>query len=226
MDNFFSQLTKKTYDVIRTIPTAIWAIIIAPAVAISGTEIQKFLDTKAYPEIDKSRINVLDGRWGGYGIQPVTEDSSIKRLHDKQLRVDRYRPNTKIEADIKDCTNKTKIDKLESFIVFPAHLSMEAKRTSFLSRKMIYGTLEITPQRKNEFAAHESNFYTITGRLEQHGDYIRLDYVNTDQSKKEFGTILLEYNSDGKLCGKFVSYGPVSRGIVQGDYVFEKEKSN
>jgi hypothetical protein len=222
MSKFFSQATQTTYQWVRTVPTAIWAVVLGPIIAIAGTEVQKFLDTRAYPEIDKNRINVLSGRWGGYGIQPVTEQSSIERLKDRGMKVEEDL-NKDFEKTMKDCTNKSKIETPEKFITFPAHLSLEAQRTSFLSKKILFGTLEITPRTINEFEPHKSSIYAVTGRLEQHGDYIRLDYVNSDPSKKEFGTILLEYNSDGKLCGKFVSYGPISRAIVQGDYVFAKE---
>jgi hypothetical protein len=222
MVTFISKATQATYRWIRTVPTAIWAIILGPIIAIAGTEVQKFLDTRYYPEIDKTRMNVLSGRWGGYGIQAVTEKSSIERLKDRKMKVE-TRLNADIEKDIKDCTNKSVVEKFNTFITFPAHLSLEAKRTSFLSRKTLTGTLEITPRSISDFATHKSAIYDVSGRLEQHGDYVRLDYVNSDPSKKEFGTILLEYNSDGKLCGKFVSYGPISRAIVQGDYVFGKE---
>lgn len=45
--------------------------------------------------------------------------------------------NEKIEKDIKDCTNKSAIEKFDTFITFPAHLNLEAKCTSFLSRKTL-----------------------------------------------------------------------------------------
>lgn len=223
MIKFLSNATRKTYQWICTVPTAIWVVILGPMIAIGGTEVQKFLDARSYPEIDKNRINVLSGRWGGYGIQPVTEQSSIDRLRDRKMEVE-TKLDQNIEKEIKDCTNRSAVDKFKTFITYPAHLTLEAKRTSFLSRKTLIGTLEITPRKESNFAPHKSTRYEIGGRLEQHGDYVRLDYVNSDPSKKEFGTILLEYNSDGKLCGKFVSYGPISRAIVQGDYVFEKEE--
>jgi hypothetical protein len=222
MIKFLTHATRTTYQWICTIPTAIWVVILGPAIAVAGTEVQKFLDTRAYPEIDKNRINVLSGKWGGYGIQPVTEKSSIDRLNDRKFIVEKKLSPT-IEKDIKDCMNKSAVEKFNAFIMYPAHLSLEAKRTSFLSRKTLTGTLEITPRTGSDLTTHKSSNYNLTGRLEQHGDYIRLDYINSDPSKKEFGTILLEYNSDGKLCGKFVSYGPISRSIVQGDYVFGKE---
>lgn len=222
MSKIVTNVTQTAFQCIRTVPTAIWAIILGPIIAITGTEVQKFLDTRDYPEIDKSRLNVLSGRWGGHGIQPVTEQSSIDRLKDRGMKIENDL-NKDFEKNIKDCTNKSKIETPEKFVTFPAHLSLEAKRTSFLSKKALVGTLEITPRTISEFEQHKSAIYAVNGRLEQHGDYIRPDYVNTDPSKKEFGTILMEYNSDGKLCGKFVSYGPVSRAIVQGDYIFAKE---
>ena len=52
--------------------------------------------------------------------------------------------------------------------------------------------------------SHKTNTYKVTGRLEQSGDYIRLDYTNTDGGKKDFGTLLLENTSDGNLCGQFL----------------------
>lgn len=63
MSEFLSQATQTTAQWIRTVPTAIWAVILGPIIAIAGTEIPKFLDTCAYPEIDKNRIHVLRGRW-------------------------------------------------------------------------------------------------------------------------------------------------------------------
>jgi hypothetical protein len=68
--------------------------------------------------------------------------------------------------------------------------------------------------------SHKTNTYKVTGRLEQSGDYIRLDYTNTDGGKKDFGTLLLENTSDGNLCGQFLTYRPISRGIVNGKYIF------
>lgn len=65
MFKFVSNATQVASKWVRTIPTPIWAILVAPAVAIAGTEIQKFIDTRSFPEIDKNRIKVLDGRWGG-----------------------------------------------------------------------------------------------------------------------------------------------------------------
>lgn len=79
MFKLVSDATQLVYKWMRTIPTPIWAILVAPAVAIAGTEIQKFLDTRTFPEIDQNRIKVLEGRWGGYGIQPVTEQSSTSK---------------------------------------------------------------------------------------------------------------------------------------------------
>ena len=61
MFRFVSAATQAATRWIRTIPTPIWAVLLAPAVAIVGTEFQKYLDTRTYPEIDKSRFKVLDG---------------------------------------------------------------------------------------------------------------------------------------------------------------------
>ena len=170
------------------------------------------------------------------------EDDAFKRLQEQNIKVYSLEANpaknnqtirndkaeisdqNRIEGKINDCSgNKNALEGIKQYIVFPAHLRLEAKRTSFQSKKLISGNLEITPQKQDKFPEHKSSNYEVSGRLEQNGNYLRLDYTNVDPSKKDFGTILLEYNGDGKLCGKFVSYGPISRTIVQGDYILDKE---
>ena len=77
-----------------------------------------------------------------------------------------------------DCTfMKSKIDASPT-VWYPAHLALQVVRTSFFSRKSLQGTLEITPAMKDN--SHKTNIYKVIGRLEQGGDYIRLDYTNTD----------------------------------------------
>jgi hypothetical protein len=111
-----------------------------------------------------------------------------------------------------DCTFKTsKVDTVPT-VWYPAHLSLQVARTSFFSKKSLQGILEITPTMKD--TSHKTNTYKVT---------VRLDYTNTDGGKKDFGTLLLENTSDGKLCGQFLSYGPVSRGIVNGKYIFTEK---
>lgn len=202
------------------IPTSIWVVVITPIVAISGGEIQRVISTSAYPEINIERIRALEGTWEGYGIQPVTDKDSIRRLKDKGVQIGDH-TNAKIKkllALYNDCAFKEIRDANDSTIWFSAHLTLEVVRTSFLSRKSLRGTLEITPTTAK--LSHLSNIYSVSGRLEQGGDYIRLDYVNTDGGKKDFGTLLLENTGDSKLCGQFMSYGPVSNSIVNGKYIF------
>jgi hypothetical protein len=203
------------------IPTPIWVVVMGPLVAIAGSEIQKGLDTSIYPEINKERIKKLEGKWEGFGIQAITDNDSKRRLEEQKVIVVKA-----IDEDLKkllvsydDCTFKiSKRDGAVPTVWYPAHLTLQVVRTSFFSRKSLQGILEITPKMKD--ISHETNTYKVTGRLEQSGDYIRLDYTNTDGGKKDFGTLLLENTSDGKLCGQFLSYGPISRGIVNGKYIF------
>lgn len=207
-------------NLLSKIPTSIWALVLAPLIGIAGSEIQKSFEASAYPEISKERIKALEGMWEGYGIQPVTDDGSKRRLEDRKVRI-----NDKVDKDLQklldkysDCSFTESKQPSPPIIWFPAHLTLNVVRTSFFSRKSLQGTLEISPILKE--LSHLSSSYEITGRLEQNGDYIRLDYTNTDASKKDFGTLLLENNSEGKLCGQFMSYGPISRSIVSGKYIF------
>lgn len=204
-------------NLLRKIPVPIWVLVLAPVIGIAGSEAQKFLDARAYPEINKQRIQILEGKWEGYGIQPITETESQNRLKARQVRVVDKLPKDLQDA-INDCTFRNSTEAPSSLIWFPAHLALTVERTSFFSKKSLRGTLEITPNYTKY--THLSQMYLVTGRLEQNGDYIRLDYSNADPSQKDFGTLLLEYNSEGKLCGQFISYGPISRGIVNGKYIF------
>ena len=205
------------------IPTPIWVVVLGPLIAIAGSEIQKALDTSIFPEINKERIKALEGKWEGFGIQAITDGNSRRRLNDQKVKViDGINLDLKRLLDLyDDCTfKKSKIDASPT-VWYPAHLALQVVRTSFFSRKSLQGTLEITPAMKDN--SHKTNIYKVTGRLEQGGDYIRLDYTNTDGGKEDFGTLLLENTSDGKLCGHFLSYGPISRGIVNGKYIFTEK---
>lgn len=205
------------------IPTPIWVVVLGPLIAIAGSEIQKALDTSIYPEINKERIKTLEGEWEGFGIQVITDDDSKRRLKEQKVKIVEV-----MNKDLKDllvlyndCTFKASKGDALPTVWYPAHLALRVVRTSFFSRKSLQGILEITPTMEN--TSHKTNTYKVTGRLEQSGDYIRLDYTNTDGGKKDFGTLLLENTSDGKLCGQFLSYGPISRGIVNGKYIFTEK---
>lgn len=205
------------------IPTPIWVVVLGPLIAIGGSEIQKALDTSIYPEINKERIKTLEGEWEGFGIQAITDDDSKRRLKEQKVKIVEV-----MNKDLKDllvlyndCTFKASKGDALPTVWYPAHLALRVVRTSFFSRKSLQGILEITPTMEN--TSHKTNTYKVTGRLEQSGDYIRLDYTNTDGGKKDFGTLLLENTSDGKLCGQFLSYGPISRGIVNGKYIFTEK---
>lgn len=205
------------------IPATIWAIALTPLVAITGSEIQKWLDASAYPEINKERIKALEGTWEGYGLQQIQDEESSRRLKDRDIKVSNT-SSKMFQSLIKaynDCTFKGTKPIAAPIIWYPAHLTLRVARTSFFSRKSLQGTLTLTPVRDN--TSHESSTYNIIGRLEQNGDYIRLDYTIADPSKKDFGTLLLENNGDGMLCGQFLSYGPVSRSIVEGKYIFTNQ---
>jgi hypothetical protein len=206
------------------IPTSIWVVVLGPLIAIAGSEIQKAVDTSIYPEINKERIKTLEGKWEGFGIQPIADDDSKRRLEEQEVVVAKTIDANlgKLLKSYNDCTFKASMrDSAVPLVWYPAHLSLQVVRTSFFSRKSLQGILEITPVRKDH--SHKTNTYKVTGRLEQSGDYIRLDYTNTDGGKKDFGTLLLENTSDGKLCGQFLSYGPISRGIVNGHYIFSEK---
>ena len=206
------------------IPTSIWVVVLGPLIAIAGSEIQKAVDTSIYPEINKERIKALEGKWEGFGIQFIADDDSKRRLEKREVIVAKA-----TEEDPKslltlynECTFKASMGESAAPLVwYPAHLTLQVVRSSFFSRKSLQGVLEITPVMEN--LSHITNTYKGTGRLEQSGDYIRLDYTNTDSRKKDFGTLLLENTSDGKLCGQFLSYGPISRGIVNGNYIFSEK---
>jgi len=192
--------------------------LLTPLIGIAGSEIQKSLDTSTYPEIKKERIKTLEGKWEGYGIQAITDDDSKRRLKDQNVKVDDPMTLRDLLQLYENCTfNKSKESAADT-LWYPAHLTLQVVRTSFFSRKSLQGILEITPMM--ETPSHNTNTYEVIGRLEQSGDYIILDYTNTDAAKKDFGTLLLENTSDGKLCGQFLSYGPISRGIVNGRYIF------
>jgi|LakMenE18May11ns_1017448.scaffolds.fasta_scaffold9704047_2 hypothetical protein len=213
-------------NIVSRIPTPIWVAVLGPLIAIAGSEIQKALDTSIYPEINKERIKALEGKWEGFGLQLIDNDDSKKRLRKQEVIV----ANTTDDGPkslltlYDECTFKASTKESSVPIVwYPAHLSLQVVRSSFFSRKSLQGVLEITPVMETKTLSHKSNIYKITGRLEQSGDYIRLDYTNTDAGKKDFGTLLLENTSDGKLCGQFLSYGPISRGIVNGKYIFSEK---
>lgn len=206
------------------IPTPIWAVVLGPLIALAGSEIQKALDTSIYPEINKERIKTLEGKWEGFGIQAIADNDSKRRLKEQKVIVAETIDKNLgyLLKSYDDCTFKISERQSNVPIVwYPAHLSLQVVRTSFFSRKSLQGILEITPVMDN--VSHKTNTYKVTGRLEQSGDYIRLDYTNTDRGKKDFGTLLLENTSDGKLCGQFLSYGPISRGIVNGKYIFSEK---
>jgi len=214
--NFFTRLG----SMLSRIPTSIWALFLAPLIGIAGSEMQKSLEARTYPEINIERIKALEGKWEGYGIQSITDDDSRQRLKEREVKIfDNINQELKgLLKSYNDCSFRESKEMAPPIVWYPAHLTLQVVRTSFFSRKSLQGMLEISPLL--EKTSHLSTNYQVTGRLEQSGEYIRLDYVNTDSSKKDFGTLLLENNSDGKLCGQFLSYGPISRGIVNGKYIF------
>jgi hypothetical protein len=55
--------------------------------------------------------------------------------------------------------------------------------------------------------------------------YLRLDYVSRDPGVIEFGTLLLKLPSTGdKLKGKYVSFGPITEELVNGEYAFSQSR--
>ena len=179
-----------------------------------GSTYQKNREEAKYPEISVSRSKALVGRWEGYGLQPITDNETMERLNIRKIKIQKQ-PDKETFKEIKNCLNHASEARLGPYIDFPAHLQLK------VTGKLISGNLELTPLFL-DIHTHDSADYQIKGRLEQN-EYVRIDYVNTDLAKKEFGTILLQFTEDGRLCGKFVSYGPISRAIVNGDYIFRKK---
>jgi hypothetical protein len=204
------------------IPTAIWLAIIGPSLAFGGAECQRWRSTTAYPEINIERIQALEGTWEGYGIQPVTDGDSEEKLRKKlvQIRKPSHPPVKDLLISYNECAAKKIEDADQPTTWFAAHLTLKVVQTTLTSRKSLEGVLELTPTLEEDELKHSSNTYNVTGKLEQGGDYIRLDYRNMDGATKDFGTLLLENTGDKKLCGQFMSYGPISNSIASGKYIF------
>jgi hypothetical protein len=228
-------LLRWTATQLGRIPTQAWVAVLTPLIGGAGTvvgsEFQRQYDARLFPEINQQRILALEGMWEGYGIQKIDDEEAKARLQERHVLIHKQLP-AHYYKDYDDCTFAHPIQSTHGsaprpkedqagVVWFPVHLTLAVKRTSWFSHKSLEGTLEITPQKSgDEIARHPSNTYDVKGRLEPNGDYIRLDYFHADPGKKDFGTILLENNSEGKLCGQFLSYGPISRSIVNGKYVF------
>ena len=215
--NFLSRIG----NMFSRIPTPIWVVVLTPLIGIAGSEIQKAVDTSIYPEINKERVKTLEGEWEGFGIQAITDDDSKRRLVEQKVKINDPANLKNLFKLYGDCTFKKPNESTADTLWYQAHLTLQLVRTYFFSRKSLEGTLEITPSMETN--SHKTNSYKVIGRLEQSGDYIRLDYTNTNPAKKDFGTLLLENTSDGMLCGQFLSYGPISRGIVNGKYIFTEK---
>jgi hypothetical protein len=219
-------LLRKTGNLCTRIPAIIWVAILTPIIGIAGSEIQRWIDTSAYPTINKERIKSLEGTWSGYGIQQIQDEQSAIRLRDRGTKIGTA--NTQeiktLTKDYDTCTFQTTKPSSAATVWFPAHLTLKIQRTSFWSTKSLQGTLTLSPVL--EKTSHPDTTYTVAGRLEQNGDYIRLDYSITDPGKKDFGTLLLQDSGDSALCGQFLSYGPISRGIVNGKYIFTSHKQD
>lgn len=199
------------------IPGPVWAVVVSSLFGFFGwlgSTYQKNREEAKYPEISVSRSKALVGRWEGYGIQPITDNQTMERLNIRKILIQK-KPDNETFKEIKNCQNNPSESNPVPYIDFPAHLQLKVEG------KLISGNLELTPLFV-DINTHDSTSYQIKGRLEQN-EYVRIDYVNTDLAKKEFGTILLQFTEDGRLCGKFVSYGPISRAIVHGDYIFRKK---
>jgi hypothetical protein len=200
------------------VPVEIWVLFLAPLVAFAGSEIQKYREATAYPEINKERTKSLVGKWEGYGIQEIDNNETLRKLRDSDIKVNNQ-AHPELMKLYDDCTSTDTTKGSRPVIWFPSHLTLTTVRTSLFGRTHLQGSLEITPQFRKKYN-HPTISYALEGRLEKNEDYIRLDYTNKDSSKKDFGSILLEYSPDGKLCGHFLSYGRISRSIVNGKYIF------
>ena len=72
MIKLIANATQAGYRWARTVPATIWAIVFSPVMAIAGTEFHKFLNTRSYPDIDETRLNVLQGCWAGSLLLPCS----------------------------------------------------------------------------------------------------------------------------------------------------------
>lgn len=206
------------------VPVEIWVLLLAPLIAFAGTELQKYREAIAYPEINKERTKSLEGTWEGYGIQEIDNKETLRKLNESDIKVNKQ-AHPELMKLYDDCTFSETAKGTRPVIWFPAHLTLTTVRTSWFGRTHLQGSLEITPLFRKKYI-HPTISYTLEGRLEKNEDYIRLDYTNKDPAKKDFGSILLEYSPDGKLCGHFLSYGRISRSIVNGKYIFYDKPRN
>lgn len=196
---------KKFLSRLPRVEPQIWTAILG----IFGTFIASPLAVQIYnqfqlPEISDKRRLTLEGRWEGTGIQLLTkEDQQLLGTKDKILE-------------------------------FPAHLYISVRG------RTINGTLDIVnltyeDQQKNTstepsqsskhlLRGHKEVSYTLTGNMVA-SNFIRLDYVSRDPAVIEFGTLLLRLPSTGgKLKGKYVSFGPITEQLVNGEYTFSQSR--
>lgn len=176
---------------------------------IIGTFIASPLAVQIYnqfqlPAISDKRRQTLEGKWEGTGRQ-LLSDEDKKRLE----------TNNPIKE-------------------FPAHLSLS------VNGRTINGTLDITnlkydnKSKGKSFNAndlpdpivteHKEVSYSLSGNMVA-SNYLRLDYVSRDPAVIEFGTLLLRLPSTGgKLEGKYVSFGPITERLVNGEYTFSQSR--
>lgn len=176
---------------------------------IIGTFIASPLAVQIYnqfqlPAISDKRRQTLEGRWEGTGTQELSE------------------------------IDKTKVGTKQNVKKFPAHLNLSVKG------RTINGTLDIiglkyddNPNRQSvntkqppdhTLIEHKEISYNLTGNMVA-SNYLRLDYVSNDPAVIEFGTLLLRLPSTGgKLEGKYVSFGPITERLVNGEYTFSQSR--
>ena len=96
-------------------------------------------------------------------------------------------------------------------LIYPAQLNLKA------GKKSITGTLDINGEVENRKV---KGHFTVSGGF-LYSDFLRLNYVSNDDSKIQFGSIILKLNSDGtELKGRFCGYGRLTQDIISGNVTF------
>ena len=196
---------KKLISRIGKTDTQIWIAVLG----LIGTFIASPLAVQIFnqnqlPAISDMRRKTLEGRWEGYGTQ------------------------------ILSAVDKQKVGTQSNIKKFPAHLNL------LIKGRTISGTLDIlnikyadSDKRATgstgkpsdpDIREHKEISYSLSGNMVA-SSYLRLDYVSRDPGVIEFGTLLLKLPSTGgKLKGKYVSFGPITEELVNGEYAFSQSR--
>lgn len=191
--HYFSWLSKIDIQIWTAI-LGIFGTFVASPLAL------QLFSTLQLPAISDQRKKTFQGRWEGMGRQQLTEQD---------------RQKLGVSGDVLD---------------FPAHLNLNVQG------RRINGTLDIVKLSYSDSPANgsnkkvRSNSHTLTEHkevsysVEGHmvaSNYIRLDYASSDPGVVDFGTLMLKLPPvGGKLEGKYVSFGPITERLVNGEYDF------